>query len=169
MNPKLLHDVGQCVVIAQYIEYWLSVILMLERDKKAHGEMEVCEFIDSLAKIRADCYISTLESKLRAAGVPSAVLTDLPDVSKRRNHIAHRLVHDASFLRALRDPAIQSALDDDLRLFVRCANRLEEYFRSRAKTLSVPVFDTRVASDEQIFDFADRVRKGIEGIRDRKP
>jgi len=168
MNPKLLHDVGQSVVITQYIEYWLSVILMLERDKKAHGGKDVYEFMDSLAEIRADCYISTFETKLRAAGVPDDVLGDLPAVSKRRNHIAHRLVHDASFLRALHDPAIQSPIEDDLKLFARCADRLERYFRSRAKALGVPIVEAPVSYDEQIFQFADGVLSRIENIRGKK-
>ncbi len=168
MNEKLFRDVGECVLLTQYIEFWLSVILMLERDKKAHGEKDVYAFMDTLADIRSSSYISTLEKQLRDIGVPDDVLTDLPDVSKRRNHIAHRLVHDPSFLRALGDPTAKAVFDADLRLFALCGNRLEQYFRARAKALGVPVIESRVAADEQIFAFGEGVLSRIQSRRDKK-
>jgi hypothetical protein len=83
MNSKLLHDLGRCVLEAQVVEYWLSVLFLLERDRQAPDSRDLDAFIESLVAVRADCYISTLEGKLRGLGVPVGVLVDIDRAAKR--------------------------------------------------------------------------------------
>jgi len=168
MNPKLLHDFGRCVLEAQVVEYWLSVLFLLERDKQVPRPQDIDAFIESLVAVRADCYISTLEGKLRGLGVPIDVLVDLDRVSKRRNHLAHRIVHDSGFLRALGDPSDGYTFDDDLRLFTGCRDRLEKHFHIRAAALNISVSRSPISSVDQICGFADRVLDGIQKRRKEK-
>ena len=168
MNPRLLHDFGRCVLEAQVVEFWLSFLFLLERDKQAPRPQDIDAFIESFVEVRANCYILTLEAKLRGLGVPSDVLFDLDRVSKRRNHLAHRIVHDGGFLRALGAPSDGYTFDDDLRLFTTCRDRLEKHFFARAAALNVSVSRSSTSSVDQICGFADRVLDGIQKRRKEK-
>lgn len=168
MNSKLLYDFGRCVLEAQVVEFYLSILFLLERDKRTPRPKEIDAFVASLVALRSDCCISVLGTKLRGLGVPSTVLADLPQVVKRRNHLAHRIVHDAGFLRALGSPSDSHSFDDDLRLFTTCRDRIEEHFFARAVALNVPVLRSPTSSVEQICGFADRVLDGIQRKRKEK-
>jgi hypothetical protein len=168
MNSKLLRDLGECVLQAQVLELFLSILLQLETEGIQSTANDLGRFADRLATIRADCYISTLARELKELKVPESVLVDIDRAAARRNHLVHRIIHDSGFLRALDGTSPYEDLHSDLQLFQICSERVAKYFAKRSAALGIPISAQPVSSLDQICGLADALLNGIQHRRGRK-
>ena len=164
MNSRLMHDLGHCIFIAQNLEFALSSLLMLERDKhKSFDEFDQ-DTAESLSELRANWPITRLYSDLIKLGVDSALLEGVLEVGERRNHLVHKLTHDKDFI----FDSENFSLSADVELFSDTLVRVHSHLVKRAVQLGRYNAQAPISSIEKMGGLADRTLALIKTKRPGK-
>jgi len=160
MGQKLFFNLGRYVVIAQMVECWLCLLLLMERKKHLPQEEDIRAFIASLADFRASEMLGSLKQKLEAESTADIRPSQLSEISKRRNHLVHRLIHDSRFLEELRSPS-DFDLEADVTSITSYIEHLELVVRKRAEELKITLSQSPLTPFKDMAHFADELRTRI--------
>jgi hypothetical protein len=160
MSQKLFYNLGRYIVIAQTVECWLCLLLLMEREKHAPKEEDIRTFIASLADVRADEMLGSLKKKLGAESPADIRPSQLTEISRRRNHLVHRLIHDSRFLEELRSLS-GFDLEVDVTSVASYSEYLESVVRKRAEELKIVISQSPLSSFKDMARFADELRGEI--------